>query len=229
MIKKLSTSKSMYLVYIIPKTDKLPPMKSNYFAFSLDEKNAEVEFFKEQKHTTYVFYPTSDLTREQIISLETISQREILFFVACAFKHERIDMAKELLLSSLDWNFIRKFHKVLHKKQYPIAHDHIMAYLKGTEPTIPYVRPFEQIASCSKDVLFDLLHNHSAYIDKVNDDNQPSEWVTDLNSFKDQDQIRVRIDHKFIDSFEKETGLSYLKWMEGENTDYYTFEIILQP
>jgi hypothetical protein len=229
MIKKLITYKSMYLVHIVPETEKLPPMKTDYFAFTLDMSNAQVDFFKTQKATTYVFYPTNALTREQILCLQSISQREILFFVACAFKHERLDMAKELLLSSMHKDFIVKFHRVLKKKHYPIAYDHIMAYLKEERPTMSYERPFEQIAQCDKNTLFNILKEHYAYIDKENDDIQPAQWNRDIFSFIDKDQIRVRIDQKYIDSFEDKTGLNHLKWVGGETTDYYTFEIILQP
>lgn len=219
----------MYLVHIVPANEKLPPMKTDYFAFSLDMANAQVEFFQTQKATTYILYPTNALTREQILSLQSISQREILFFVACAFKHERLDMAKELLLSSMHKDFIVKFHSVLKKKHYPIAYDHIMAYLKEEKPTMIYERPFEQVAQCDKNTLFKILSEHHAYIDKESDDIQSSQWNRDLLSFIDKDQIRVRVDQKYIDSFEKVTGLNHLKWIGGETTDYYTFEIILQP
>jgi len=229
MIKKLITYKSMYLVHIVPASEKLPPMKSDYFAFSLDMANTQVDFFRTQKATTYVFYPTDALTREQILSLETISQREILFFTACAFKYERIDMAKELLLSSMQKDFIQKFYKVLKKKDYPIAYDHIMAYLKDVRPTMLYERSFEQVVNCDKNTLFKCLKEHHAYIDKSNDDLQPAQWNTDLLSFMDKDQIRVRVDERYIDSFEKATGLNHLRWIEDNNTDYYTFEITLQP
>jgi hypothetical protein len=229
MIKKLITYKSMYLVYIVPADEKLPPMKSEYFSFSLDMANAQVDFFKTQKATTYVFYPTTALTREQILSLETISQREILFFTACAFKNERIDMAKELLLSSMHRDFIQKFHAVLKKKQYPIAYDHIMAYLKDIEPLTIYVRPFEQDLPCDKNEFFHILKTHQAYIDKIGSDASFYQWERDLSSFTGRDQIRIRIDQNYLDSFEKITGLHHLKWVEGEDSDYYTFEVILQP
>ena len=224
MIKKLVTYKSMYLVHIVPASEKLPPMKSDYFAFSLDIANAQVSFFKTQKATTYVFYSTDALTREQIISLETLSQKEILFFTACAFKNERIDMAKELLLSSMQKDFIQKFYNVLKKKDYPIAYDHIMAHLKDIKPTMSYVRSFEQVANCDKNTLFNVLKEHRAYIDKGDE-----EWDNDLSLFVERDQIRVRVDEKYIGSFERLTGLNHLRWIEGSNTDYYTFEIILQP
>jgi len=229
MIKKLITYKSMYLVHIIPASEKLPPMKSDYFAFSLDVANAQVDFFKTQKSTTYVFYPTDALTREQILSLETISQREILFFSACAFKNERLDMAKELLLSSMQKDFIQKFYKVLKKKDYHIAYDHIMAYLNNVEPLTIYVRPFEQSISCRLEDFFKLLKSHEAYIDEIGDDLSLPKWDLDVSSFMGRDQIRVRVDERHIDSFEKTTGLNHLKWIEGEKTDYYTFEIILRP
>jgi len=231
MIKKLNTPKNFYLVYITPPNENIPSSKAD-FSFLLNE-NESVQVIADlnlnARYTAYSFYRTNDLTREQILNLQPLSQREILFFVACAFLNERIDMAKELLLSSANADFIKSFSKVLKKKDALIAHAHIIAHLNNKTPTTTFIRPFEQTISCSKNDLFKLLKDHFAYIDITRTDDIEPEWSRNLDAFKKADQIRVRIDHKFIDSFEKLSGLDHLKWIEGESTDYYTFEITLDP
>ena len=229
MINKLATNKNFYLVYITPPNEKIPSSKAD-FSFLLNE-NEPIQVIADldlnARYTHYSFYATNDLTREQILTIQPLSQREILFFVACAFLNERIDMAKELLLSTLHKDFIKSFSKVLKKKDAIIAHENIMAYLNNRAPSLTFIRPFEQTISCSKNDLFKMLKDHFAYIDITRVDDIEPEWTRNLDAFKKADQIRVRIDHKFIESFEKLSGLTYLKWIEGESTDYYTFEINL--
>lgn len=229
MMKKLITPKSFYLIYVTEPHELTPLSKCNFGFLLNEEKETQVKFFdkEDKEYKSYLFYETNHCSREQILKLQPLSEREILFFVACAFLNERIDMAKELLLSTANAHFIKTFSKVLKKKDAIIAHAHIIAHLNNKTPTVQYIRPYEQKATCSKNDLFKILKDHYAYIDITRADDIEPEWSRNLDAFEKADQIRVRIDHKFIDSFEKLSGLDHLKWIEGENTDYYTFEITL--